>query len=64
LEIYDILGQIITELINKEQSAGIRNIYWNANKYASGVYIVRLIAEPTINKNDKFISIKKMILMK
>jgi parallel beta-helix repeat protein len=57
LIIYDILGRKVKELVNTKQQAGRYEIQFNASTLASGVYIYQLIA-------DKFISSKKMILLK
>jgi tetratricopeptide (TPR) repeat protein len=57
LIIYDILGRKVKELVNTKQQAGRYEIQFNASNLASGVYIYQLMAE-------KFISSKKMILLK
>ena len=57
LTIYNALGQKITELINTNLEAGRYSYRWDASNVASGIYIYEL-------RTDKFISIKKMILMK
>ena len=57
LIIYDILGRKVKELVNTKQQAGRYEIQFNASNLASGVYIYQLIA-------DKFMSSKKMILLK
>jgi hypothetical protein len=57
LIIYDILGRKVKELVNTKQQAGRYEVQFNASNLASGVYIYQLVA-------DKFISSKKMILLK
>ena len=57
LKIYNILGQEVTTLINEEQTAGNYEIKFNADDYASGIYIYRLTA-------GKYNSIKKMMVIK
>ena len=57
LIIYDILGRKVKELVNTKQQAGRYEIQFNASNLASGVYVYQLIA-------DKYISSKKMILLK
>jgi len=44
LTIYDILGKEITKLVNEEQEAGKYQVTFDAKRYASGVYICRIIA--------------------
>ena len=57
LKIYNLLGQEITALVNKVQTAGGHEISFNAAGLSSGVYFYRLDAGNNIE-------IKKMILMK
>jgi hypothetical protein len=67
LTIYSILGEKVAELVNTSLVAGKYTYTWNASNvatgmsarggYASGVYIYEL-------RTDKFVSIKKMLLLK
>jgi len=57
LTVYNILGQIVSELVNEEQSAGWKEVKWNASNFASGVYLYTLQA-------DRFVSAKKLLLLK
>ncbi len=57
LKVYDILGNEVATLVNREQAAGSYEVNFNASNLASGVYIYRL-------KAGNFISSKKLILMK
>lgn len=57
LEVYNIMGQRVAELVNKSYQPGRYKIDFNASNYASGVYIYRLIA-------DNYIKEQKMILLK
>ncbi len=57
LKIYDVLGNEVLTLINEKQDAGYKEVKFNANRYASGMYIYRLTAE-------KYVSTKKMLLLK
>ena len=58
LSIYNMLGQKLTTLVNKKQSAATYNVQWNASGFASGVYLYRLVTE------NGFIETKKLILLK
>jgi hypothetical protein len=49
LEIYDIMGRKITELVDEYQGAGYRNVIWHTDGIASGVYFCRLTTESDIN---------------
>lgn len=64
LEIYDVLGQRVAFLVNETQSAGMKTVDWNASTFASGIYLMRMIADPAENGKEKFTSVKKLILVK
>ncbi|GEM_PF-3231520 len=57
LEIYNLLGQKVDELINAKLSAGVHEVTFNADNLPSGIYLYKLTT-------DKFSEIKKMMLMK
>jgi hypothetical protein len=67
LSIYNALGEKVAELVNTGLTAGKYSYQWNAKNvatgmsarggYASGVYIYEL-------RTDKFVSVKKMVLLK
>jgi endonuclease/exonuclease/phosphatase family metal-dependent hydrolase len=57
LDIYDITGKLISELVNKKQRAGKYEVDFSGDGLPSGVYIYRLNA-------GKFTEYKKMILLK
>ena len=65
LEVYNVTGQKVVELINQEQTAGYYSVSFgtSTNKLASGVYFYRIAAtEKGSGKN--FSTIKKMMLLK
>ncbi|GAB5522068.1 MAG: hypothetical protein RhofKO_43190 [Rhodothermales bacterium] len=45
LEVVDLLGRRITQLVEDEQSAGTYTVEWNAEDLASGLYILRLSSD-------------------
>ncbi len=57
LNVFDGLGRLVTNLINKKLNAGAYEVKWNGDAFASGIYFYRLEA-------GSFISTKKMILTK
>jgi hypothetical protein len=63
LEVYNIAGQKVMELVNAQMSAGYYSVDFGASKLASGVYIYRLAASD-IATGHNFSSIKKMMLLK
>ena len=58
-----MLGREVYSLVNSSQFAGEHSAQFNANGFASGVYIYRLEAVP-VDGSKGFIDIKKMILIK
>jgi hypothetical protein len=63
MEVYNIAGQKVVDLVNQEQSAGYYTVDFGASKLSSGVYIYRLVASDKATGNN-FSSIKKMMLLK
>ncbi len=63
ISIYDMLGKLVETLVNKNETAGIYSVKWNASNLAAGVYIYRIDAVSE-NGNENFSSVKKMILLK
>ena len=57
LIVYDALGQKVTELVSGAKEAGYYQYQWNASNLASGLYIYQL-------RTEKFVSTKKMMLLK
>lgn len=65
LKVYDILGNEIATLVNEEKPTGYYEVEWDASRVASGVYIYRLTSgNPLISSGLRFISTKKMLLLK
>ncbi len=57
LKVYDILGNEIKTLVNKEQNAGIYEVEYDSKGLSSGIYFYRIVT-------DEFSETKKMILMR
>jgi hypothetical protein len=63
VSIYNSLGEITEKIIAEMKGGGYHEIVWNAEDYASGVYL--LVFEATSANNLKtFRSVKKLILIK
>ena len=63
LHIYNSLGQQVAELVNTDQSAGWYHMSWNAS-VASGVYFYRIEAVSKSDRNQRFVDVKKMLLLR
>jgi hypothetical protein len=57
ITLYDILGQRIIKLVDEDKKAGYHLINFNANRFASGMYIYRM-------KSGNFTKVMKMLLIK
>jgi len=57
LSIYNVLGEKVAELVNTGLTAGKYSYQWNAKNVATGMYIYEL-------RTDKFVEMKKMLLLK
>lgn len=57
LKVYDVIGKLITTLVNSQTSPGNYTVEFNAQNFSSGIYFYRLIAGNSILT-------KKMLLIK
>ena len=63
IEVFNVLGQVVADLINGEQSAGFREVLWNAS-VPSGVYFYRIEAVSADDPAFRFTAVRKMLLLK
>ncbi len=57
LRVYNVLGQLVTTLVNGMQQAGVHTVAFNGERLASGVYFYSIRA-------GSFMSTKKMLFLK
>lgn len=57
LEIYDMSGKKIEELVNQNLNAGHYQVQWDASKYSSGAYVSKLTT-PDYSATSKLLMIK------
>jgi aminopeptidase N len=57
LEIYNLLGQKVQELVNEQQHAGWKEVQWNAAALSSGIYFYKVTV-------GNAVQMKKMTLLK
>ena len=63
ITIYNMLGEVIDVLVNRNQTAGYYEVNWNASKLASGMYLYSIKATSGEAGKD-FAIVKKMMLLK
>jgi photosystem II stability/assembly factor-like uncharacterized protein len=61
--VYNILGEVVKELANGQQSAGYHNVSFGANNISSGIYFYKIEAKAS-DGSKQFREIKKMMLLK
>lgn len=57
LTVYNSIGQMVTELVNSEMSAGYHTVQFDAANYSSGLYFFRIAT-------GNFVATRKMMLIK
>ncbi|MCW8849360.1 MAG: T9SS type A sorting domain-containing protein, partial [Melioribacteraceae bacterium] len=57
ISIYDILGNLVTKLVDREMQAGYHTVSWNASNLSNGVYFYTI-------RSGSFIATKKLLLLK
>lgn len=64
LQIIDVLGRVVTQLVDEVQVAGYRYVIWNSEGMPTGVYYYELEASSTTNPLQQFHEVRKMLLIK
>lgn len=57
LAVYNILGEVVSEIFNKELNPGYYEIEYNNSHLSSGIYFYTI-------KSERFVETKKMIMLK
>ncbi|KUG25273.1 hypothetical protein ASZ90_004909 [hydrocarbon metagenome] len=57
LRVFDILGKVITTLVNEIKQPGYYEIEFDGGNFSSGVYFYQIIS-------DEFVDTKKMVLLR
>lgn len=63
LEVYNMLGNVVADLVSGERSSGYHEIVWLAEGLPTGVYLVRLQSE-SLESNKTFLGSRKVVLVK
>jgi len=64
VQVFNILGQRISDLNLGVQEIGYHELTWSGTKFASGIYIYVLKAEPLAPGWQPYVGIRKMVLVK
>jgi hypothetical protein len=63
LDVHNMLGNVVAELVNGERSKGMYELQWRADNLPSGVYLIRFNAESN-ESTKRFIASRKVVLVK
>jgi hypothetical protein len=55
--VYDLSGKELDIIINQPMQQGTYEVIWNGEKYSSGIYFLRMLA-------DNYVETKKMVMLK
>jgi len=64
LDVFNVLGEKVAMLLDAEVEAGFNEISFDGGKLTSGVYFYVLESMPIAETSEKFVDVKKMILLK
>ncbi len=69
LKIYNLIGQQVVTLVHETRAAGVYSVAWNATdnnhqQVGSGIYFVKMTAEPISQHAKPFNQVRKMILLR
>jgi hypothetical protein len=63
LEVHNMLGNVVTTLIDGVRSQGLYELQWRADNLPSGVYLIRINAE-SLTSTRHFIASRKVVFVK
>ena len=63
IDIYNFLGQKVSELVNSNHTKGSHSVSWNAIGFSSGTYFARFTAT-SLHENEIYSDVRKLLLLK
>jgi len=64
LKVYDLIGRLVTTLVNEEKDAGYYQANFDGSNLASGLYLYKFEARSGISGSIVYSGTKKMVLLK
>lgn len=63
LTVFNVLGEVVEELMDEEQGPGAKEVKWNGN-VSTGVYFYCISATSTNDPDKRFMQVKRMLLLR
>lgn len=64
LRIYNLLGQVVSTLVDQTEAAGYKSVVWKAAEVSSGAYFYRIEATSVSDPTKSFTQVRNMLLMR
>ncbi|MBI5020666.1 MAG: carboxypeptidase regulatory-like domain-containing protein [Ignavibacteriales bacterium] len=64
LKVFNLIGQEVEVLVNKDLAAGTHTVRWNAQIAGTGIYFFKIVATPPDGSGARFSEVRKMIYLK
>ena len=64
LRVIDLLGREVATLVREEVTTGMYRIQWNADRFPSGMYLVRFEAVSSVEPSKRYAETRKVMLVK
>ena len=63
VNIFDVRGRLVQELINSQLNSGYHNLSWDASHLSSGLYFIQFESS-SLENSETFLTIQKSLLVK
>ncbi|MFI5253279.1 MAG: T9SS type A sorting domain-containing protein [Bacteroidota bacterium] len=64
MKVYNIVGEVVSTLVDGVQGAGMKSVEWNSGNYSSGIYFYRIQITSMESPTKTFTQGRKMLLLK
>jgi hypothetical protein len=64
LKVFNLIGQEVEVLVNKDLAAGTHTVKWNAQSAGTGIYFFKIVASQSDGSGTRFTEVRKMIYLK
>ena len=64
IQVINLYGRVVETLTNSNMNSGYHAVNWNADSYSSGLYFVKMVADPSAGSQNSYTNTQKLILVK